>query len=94
MNKRMIWTGGIAAAVLLAFIFIYFQAFRPIAVVVTTPHRGAAVEAVYATGTVEPIRYARVGTKISGRVTDVLKREGDVVEQGDTLAVIDRKSVV
>jgi len=89
LNKRMIWTGGIAAAVLLAFIFIYFQAFRPIAVVVTTPHRGAAVEAVYATGTVEPIRYARVGTKISGRVTDVLKREGDVVEQGDTLAVIE-----
>ena len=85
----MIWTGGAAAAVLLAFIFIYFQFLRPPAVAVTAPHRGAAVEAVYATGTVEPIRYARVGTKISGRVTEVLKREGDVVDAGNILAVIE-----
>lgn len=89
MNKRTIWTGGGALAILLAVIFIYFQFFRPPAVAVTAPHKGLAVEAVYATGTVEPIRYARVGTKIAGRITDVLKRESDVVEQGDMLAVID-----
>lgn len=48
-----------------------------------------AVEAVYATGTVEPVRYARVGTKITGPVTEVLKHEGDRVEQGNILAVIE-----
>lgn len=89
MNKRMIWAGGIAVAAFLIAIFLYLQFFRPPAVTVAGPHRGTAVEAVYATGTVEPVRYARVGTKISGRITEVLKRESDIVEQGNILAVIE-----
>ncbi|MEQ8268364.1 MAG: efflux RND transporter periplasmic adaptor subunit [Parvibaculum sp.] len=88
MSKRLIWVGGAAIAVILA-VAIYFLFIQAPAVATIAPQRGAAVEAVYATGTVEPVRYARVGTKISGRITDVLKREGDPVKAGDILAVIE-----
>ncbi len=85
----MIWiVGGVVMAVL-AIAGIYFLFIQAPSVVVAAPQRGTAVEAVYATGTVEPVRYARVGTKISGRITDVLKREGDPVAAGDILAVIE-----
>ena len=85
----MIWIGGSAVLAVLAIVGIYFLFIQAPSVVVATPQRGLAVEAVYATGTVEPVRYARVGTRISGRITDVLKREGDPVAAGDILAVID-----
>jgi len=89
LNNRTIWIGASAATVLVAAIAIYFLFFRPSALLAVLPHRGAAIEAVYATGTVEPVRYARVGTKISGRITDVLVNEGDIVETGNVLAIIE-----
>lgn len=85
----MIWIGGGAVLAAIVMAGIYFLFIQAPPVEVAAPKRGAAVEAVYATGTVEPVRYARVGTKISGRITDVLKREGDPVEAGDILAVIE-----
>ncbi|MBX3506492.1 MAG: efflux RND transporter periplasmic adaptor subunit [Parvibaculum sp.] len=88
MNKRIVWTGGAGAALLLL-VFVYFVFLRAAAVEIAAPERGRAVEAVYATGTVEPVRYARVGSKIAGRVTNVLRQEGEKVEEGDILAVID-----
>lgn len=53
------------------------------------PVRGPAVEAVYATGTVEPVRYAQTGSKLAGRITEVHVKEGDPVAKGDVLAVTD-----
>lgn len=89
MQRRTIWIGGAAAVAVAALIFIYFTYFLPPGVATTSPHRGSAVEAVYATGTVEPLRYARVGTKIAGPITEVLKHEGEPVERGNILAVIE-----
>lgn len=89
MSKRIVWTGGIAAVFIALAILAYLLFLRPVAVEVAPPQRGMAVEAVYATGTVEPRRYARVGSKISGRITDVVRYESDRVEAGDILAVID-----
>lgn len=89
MSKRIIWTGGAGAAFLLFLILAYALFLRAPSVGMAVPERGMAVEAVYATGTVEPVRYARVGSKIAGRVTDVLKQEGNKVEAGDILLVID-----
>lgn len=89
LSKRIIWTGGAGAAFLLFLILAYALFLRAPSVGMAVPERGMAVEAVYATGTVEPVRYARVGSKIAGRVTDVLKHEGDKVEAGDILLVID-----
>lgn len=89
MSKRIIWTGVAGGAIFLILVLVYALFLRAPAVGMAVPERGAAVEAVYATGTVEPVRYARVGSKIAGRVTDVLRQEGDKVEAGDILLVID-----
>lgn len=89
MQRRTIWAGGAGFAALGALLLIYLIYFLPPEVLTTKPSRGLAVEAVYATGTVEPVRYARVGTKIAGPVTEVLKSEGDLVQEGNILAVID-----
>lgn len=51
--------------------------------------RGPAVEAIYATGTVEPVRWARVSPTITARLIELLVKEGDVVTQGDRLARLD-----
>ena len=82
MSKRIIWTGVAGGAIFLILVLVYVLFLRAPAVGMAVPERGSAVEAVYATGTVEPVRYARVGSKIAGRVTDVLKQEGDKVEAG------------
>jgi len=55
------------------------------------PTRGQAVEAVYATGTVEPVQVARVGAKISGRIEQLLVREGETVVGGGVIAVLDHR---
>ena len=51
--------------------------------------RGPAIEAVYASGVVEAIDFARFGATVAGRVTDVLVDEGAVVGRGDILARMD-----
>ncbi|HEX7777198.1 MAG TPA: efflux RND transporter periplasmic adaptor subunit [Parvibaculum sp.] len=62
---------------------------RAPAIETVKPVRGPAVEAVYATGTVEPVHYAQTGSKLAGRVTEVRVKEGDQVAKGDVLAVTD-----
>jgi RND family efflux transporter MFP subunit len=58
-----------------------------------TPVRGTAVEIVYATGAVEPIRWARVATVIRHRIIEICDCEGKVVAKGDMLARLDDKDV-
>ncbi|MGE5476696.1 MAG: efflux RND transporter periplasmic adaptor subunit [Bacteroidales bacterium] len=53
------------------------------------PERGPAVEAVYATGVVEPENWARVSAVSSGRLAEILVREGDSVREGQPLARLD-----
>lgn len=50
---------------------------------------GPAIEAVYATGSVEPVRFARVGPALRGRLMAVLAEEGQRVAQGEVLARLD-----
>jgi len=85
-QKRQLWLGVGAALVLLIGAYIFTRA--P-AVEITRPVRGPAVEAVYATGTVEPVNHAELASKITGRVTEVRAQEGARVAPGDVLAVID-----
>ena len=56
---------------------------------VVRPERGPAVEAVYATGVVEPEYWARVSAIIPGRIAEILAREGDTVHEGQPLARLD-----
>ncbi|WP_137179499.1 efflux RND transporter periplasmic adaptor subunit [Roseomonas sp. AR75] len=50
---------------------------------------GPALEAVYATGSVEPVHWARVGPATRARITAVLVQEGDRVSEGQPLARLD-----
>lgn len=62
---------------------------RPPLVRVTTAVRGPAVEAVYATGTVEPVRWAAVAPAQKARLREVLADDGDRVVAGQVLARLD-----
>ncbi|WP_337875058.1 efflux RND transporter periplasmic adaptor subunit [Elioraea sp.] len=50
---------------------------------------GPAVEAVYATGTVEPVIWARIGPVVKGRLMTLAAEEGTRVRPGDVLARLD-----
>jgi RND family efflux transporter MFP subunit len=58
-------------------------------VTLVLPHRGAAVEAIYATGTVEAEKWARIASVVPGRIAEVLAFEGDTVREGQPLARLD-----
>jgi RND family efflux transporter MFP subunit len=58
-------------------------------VVASRPERGPAVEAVYATGAVEPTFWAKVSSTVMGRIADIPVKEGDRVKTGDVLMRLD-----
>jgi len=51
--------------------------------------RGTAVEIVYATGGVEPVRWAKVASVVRDRIIEICDCEGKSVKKGDVLAVLD-----
>ncbi len=57
------------------------------------PTRGTAVEIVYATGAVEPVRWAKVASVIRDRIVEVCDCEGQQVHKGDVLARLDDREV-
>jgi RND family efflux transporter MFP subunit len=58
-------------------------------VVAAKPERGPAVEAVYATGAVEPTFWAKVSSIVMGRIAEIRVKEGDRVKTGDVLMRLD-----
>lgn len=66
---------------------------RGIEVNVVTPSRGTAAEIVYATGAVEPVRWARVTSLIRDRIVDICDCEGRTVAKGDVLVRLDDREV-
>ena len=56
---------------------------------IATATQGPALEAVYATGAVEPVNWARVGPAVRARVTHVLVEEGARVTEGQPMARLD-----
>ncbi|MBW6399229.1 efflux RND transporter periplasmic adaptor subunit [Roseomonas sp. HJA6] len=61
----------------------------PPAVAIAMATTGPALRAVYATGSVEPVHWARVGPAVRARVTDVMVQEGQRVAEGEPLARLD-----
>ncbi|MCS6932282.1 MAG: efflux RND transporter periplasmic adaptor subunit [Acetobacteraceae bacterium] len=61
----------------------------PPAVAIAIAVQGPAVEAIYATGAVEPVHLARVGPAVRARLVAVLAEEGQRVVQGQPLARLD-----
>jgi RND family efflux transporter MFP subunit len=50
---------------------------------------GPAVQAVYATGVVEPVRWAKIGPLATGRIVAMRVEEGQSVAAGEVLATLD-----
>ncbi len=61
---------------------------RPATVTTEPVRRGRVIEAVYATGTVEPIHRVVVKARVSDHVEAILAEEGDAVTTGQVLARI------
>ena len=55
--------------------------------------RGTAVEIVYATGGVEPVRWAKVASVVRDRIIEICDCEGKTVAKGDVLARLDDREV-
>jgi HlyD family secretion protein len=89
--RRARWRTWLVLGLLLASIggYVVYQRLRPVEVIVAPVVRGRAVEAVYATGTVEPIDRVVVKARLSEHVARILVREGDAVTAGQLLAELD-----
>ncbi len=70
---------------------VYWYLGRPIAVTAARVERGNAAEIVYATGAIEPVRWAKVTPLIKGRIVERCRCEGKEVKVGDVLARLDDK---
>jgi RND family efflux transporter MFP subunit len=79
-----------AAAVLVAAgVGVWLATGGVTAVVASRPERGPAVEAVYATGAVEPTYWAKVSSTQVGRIAEIPVKEGQKVKIGDVLMRLD-----
>jgi RND family efflux transporter MFP subunit len=79
----------LALAAALVALLAWWRLGRPAEVVTTAPTRGTAVEIVYATGAVEPVRWAKVASLIRDRIVDLCDCEGNTVAKGDVLVRLD-----
>lgn len=72
---------------------IWWWLVRGPAVSVVAPSRGTAADIVYATGAVEPVRWAKVTSLIRQRIIEICDCEGRSVKRGDVLARLDDKEL-
>jgi RND family efflux transporter MFP subunit len=88
MRRRLPW---IIAALVVVAAGLWFgrQRLAPPAVALVTPTRGVAIDAVYATGTVEPSVEVRITPRTPGRIVELRVDEGDTVRRGQLLARLD-----
>ena len=62
-------------------------------VVAVAAQSGTAVEIVYATGAVEPVRWAKVASLVRDRIIEICDCEGKPVVKGDVLVRLDDREV-
>lgn len=83
-KRRLAWFAILL--LLLAAAAAAYWYWRPVEVRVVQPERGPAVQAVYATGTVEPSVNIPIAPRGGGRIVQLLVGEGDRVRRGQVLA--------
>ncbi|MGH6954803.1 MAG: biotin/lipoyl-binding protein, partial [Alphaproteobacteria bacterium] len=88
-RRRILVIAILAAAAAVAGGYLYVQSRPRVTVVVVT--RGQAIQAVYATGAVEPMNWAKVAPTTTGRIIAILARDGQPVRQGDPLVQLDER---
>jgi len=69
------------------------EAAPPLSVAIETTSAGPSSGGLEATGSIEAARRASPGTILAGRVTKIVKREGQRVRQGETLARVESGDV-
>ncbi|WP_425088440.1 efflux RND transporter periplasmic adaptor subunit [Stappia sp.] len=77
---------GVGAAVAAA---LWWWSTRPEPVAVVSPQVGRAADVVYATGVVEPVRWAKVTSVLRERIIEMCACEGETVTQGTVLGRLD-----
>jgi RND family efflux transporter MFP subunit len=87
MRKRWAWILGAAALVAIAGAFLWRE--RPVGVSIVAPTRGPAIDAIYATGTVEPTVMLPIAPRTGGRLVELNVDEGSRVRKGQVLARLD-----
>jgi HlyD family secretion protein len=94
-GKRRAWPRYLLMAMLPLAVagVVVAKKLRPVPVTVTPVVRGKAIEAVYATGTVEAEERLNVKGKTAGSLSELLVKEGTVVKKGQLLARIDNPTV-
>jgi RND family efflux transporter MFP subunit len=80
----------VLAAVVLG---LWWRFGRGVEITVAAPTRGTAVEIVYATGAVEPVRWAKVASVVRDRIIELCYCEGKTVSKGDVLVSLDDREV-
>jgi len=85
-GKILLW---LAVLVALAGAVWWWRVGRGPEITAVAAWRGTAVEIVYATGAVEPVRWAKVTSLIRGRIVELCDCEGRVVAKGDVLVRLD-----
>ncbi len=88
MTRRVIAV-AVAAAVLVAVAVAWLRVLSVAAVETVSVAPAEFRAQAFGTGTVEARVYVEVGSKITGRVVKLLHDQGDVVEQGELLAVLE-----
>lgn len=89
MTKKWLLRAVVAAGIILALALAAAYSLAPVAVQVGRATRGEAVQAVYATGTVEASITERIAPQLSGRLVELRADEGDSVHKGEVLARLD-----
>jgi RND family efflux transporter MFP subunit len=87
MRHRWAWLVGVVA--IAAGVAVVGWREAPVTVSVAAPARGPAVEAIYATGTVEPTVMLPISPRVAGRIVELAADEGSRVRKGQVLARLD-----
>jgi RND family efflux transporter MFP subunit len=88
MKLRRILTLGILVVAAVA-VAVWWRLGQIPQVAAVAASRGTAVEIVYATGGVEPVRWAKVASVIRDRIVEICYCEGQTVAKGTVLARLD-----
>lgn len=88
MTKRQLFI-LVVLALLLACAAAWWRLGSGVRVTAVAAARGTAVEIVYATGGVEPVRWAKVASLVRDRIIEICDCEGQSVKKGDVLARLD-----
>jgi len=88
LARTAIVTGLVA---LIAVAIVWWGFGRGPEITAIAPTRGTAVEIVYATGAVEPVRWAKVASLIRDRIVEICDCEGKEVRKNEVLARLEDK---